>query len=508
MITAQGWTFRHAGRRHDAVRDLTFRIDDGERVLLLGPSGAGKSTLLRALAGVLGDSEDGQEQGHLLIDGRHPTRVRGRVGLVQQDPQANVILGRVGDDVAFGCENLGIERDLIWPRVRRALDLVSLHLPLDHPTTSLSGGQRQRLGIAGALAMSGAQPGGILLLDEPTANLDPAGVADVHDAVATVCAESSPTLVVVEHRVDTWLDLVDRVIVLTPGGLLADGTPQEVLTGYRDELLDAGVWVPGAGSGLDPLPPHSGSPLLEGRDLTVGWTDDHPVLEHLELAIPEATSTVITGPNGVGKSTTALTLAGLLAPMAGQVVAAPRLVPPPRPRRRLGFADRRHQPAPDPSTWTSTELVTRIGTVFQDPEHEFVATSVRDELAAGPAALGLPGAEVRARVDDLLARLHLQGLAGANPFTLSGGEKRRLSVATVLATGPRVIFLDEPTFGQDRATWLDLVELVRDLVEQGRAVVSVTHDEEYARVMAQHTVHVDSSGIHVAPSDAGPGSAA
>ncbi|HEX5859073.1 MAG TPA: ABC transporter ATP-binding protein, partial [Microbacterium sp.] len=181
-VDARGWGWRHAGRRAWAVRDATFRIEPGERVLLLGASGSGKSTLVHGLAGVLGGHEEGESAGELLVDGRPPAQARGRAGLVLQDPDAQVILARVGDDVAFGCENLGVPRDEIWPRVRRALDAVGLDVALDRPTKALSGGQKQRLALAGVIAM---RPG-VILLDEPTANLDPAGVTEVRDAVARV----------------------------------------------------------------------------------------------------------------------------------------------------------------------------------------------------------------------------------------------------------------------------------------------------------------------------------
>ncbi|HYH76843.1 MAG TPA: ABC transporter ATP-binding protein, partial [Arthrobacter sp.] len=175
-VTARGWGWRHAGRPRPAVHALDLDIRPGERVLLLGPSGAGKSTLLHALAGVLGDvNDDGDsdESGSLLVDGASPRERRGRAGLMQQDPETQVVLSRLGDDVAFGAENLAVPRDAIWTRVHEALDDVGLsHLPLDHATSALSGGQKQRLALAGILAM---RPG-LLLLDEPTANLDPAGV--------------------------------------------------------------------------------------------------------------------------------------------------------------------------------------------------------------------------------------------------------------------------------------------------------------------------------------------
>ncbi len=245
-LRAEGWGWQHADRSQPAVHGLDLQIDPGERVLLLGPSGAGKSTFLHAAAGLLGDELDAEEFGTLLLDGAAPARQRGRVGLMQQDPDAQVVLSRIGDDVAFGAENLAVPRELIWPRVRAALDAVGLELPLDQVTGKLSGGQKQRLGLAGLLAM---QPG-LLLLDEPTANLDPAGVLDVRDAVLRSVERSGATLVVVEHRVAVWLEVVDRIVVLGgPGqGVLFDGTPEKILDDRfqaRASLRAAGVWLPG-----------------------------------------------------------------------------------------------------------------------------------------------------------------------------------------------------------------------------------------------------------------------
>ncbi|MCA0218073.1 MAG: energy-coupling factor ABC transporter ATP-binding protein [Actinobacteria bacterium] len=467
QVSASGWGWRPAARLAWALRGLDLSIAPGERVLLLGESGAGKSTFLRALAGVLAPDE-GDAEGSLLIDGAAPAP--GRAGLVLQDPDSQVILARVGDDVAFGCENLGVVRDEIWSRVRHSLDEVGLRVSLDRSTANLSGGQKQRLALAGVLAMGP----GLLLLDEPTANLDPQGVTEVRDAVGRVLDATGATLVVVEHRVAVWQDLVDRVIVLGPDGLIADGSPTAVLDRQGADLASRGIWVPGHPPTRPVRRPRPVAQIeLSARALNVGRT--HAVLEGVELDVSSARGLAITGPNGSGKSTLGLTLAGLLPPVAGELAASDDL--------RRGIP-------PRPWKWRSRDLLTRIGTVFQEPEHQFLAPTVRAELAIGPRALKLPQAEVDARVSDLLERLRLTHLAAANPFTLSGGEKRRLSVATVLATRPRLLVLDEPTFGQDSRTWSELVTILAELIDDGSGLVMMTHDTELVATLADVTLEL------------------
>ena len=440
-------------------------------MLLLGESGAGKSTLLRALAGVLAPDE-GDAEGSLLIDGAAPAP--GRAGLVLQDPDSQVILARVGDDVAFGCENLGVARDEIWSRVRHSLDEVGLAVPLDRATANLSGGQKQRLALAGVLAMRPR----LLLLDEPTANLDPQGVTEVRDAVGRVLDATGATLVVVEHRVAVWQDLVDRVIVLGTDGLIADGSPTEVLDRRGADLAARGIWVPGHPPARPARRPRPAAQIeLTARALSVDRTGTEPqaVLEGVQLDVSSAQGLAVTGPNGSGKSTLGLSLAGLLPPVAGELTASDDL--------RRGIP-------PRPWRWRSRDLLTRIGTVFQEPEHQFLAPTVRAELAIGPRALNLPQAEIDARVGELLDRLRLTHLAEANPFTLSGGEKRRLSVATVLATRPRLLVLDEPTFGQDSRTWSELVTILAELIDDGSGLVMMTHDSELVATLADATLEL------------------
>lgn len=473
-VDVEGWGWRYAGRRLPATRDVNLVIEPGERVLLLGASGAGKSTLLAGMAGLLGDSDEGEVTGRIDVDGAPPEGQRGRIGLVLQDPEAGVVLSKVGDDVAFGCENLGVPAAQIPARVAEAVASVGLDVPLDRSTKALSGGQKQRLALAGVLAM---RPG-LLLLDEPTANLDPDGVAEVRASVERVVEEGGTTLVLIEHRTAVWADLMTRVVVLAPGGgLLADGPPDRVFADHGAALAAAGVWVPGRPVDLPVL-----APILEPTDaalaatgLSIGRERRVAVASGLDVVVPAGAGTVVTGPNGAGKSTLALTLAGLLPEQSGEVVAAAELAA--RGVRR-------------PSKWRSTELLTRIGTVFQEPEHQFLAPTLRDELAVGPKALRMSPSQIDAIVDELLLRLDLGPLALANPFTLSGGQKRRLSVATVLAASPSVIVLDEPTFGQDRRGWSELVALLQREIARGRTVVAVTHDADVVRHLGQHRVRL------------------
>jgi energy-coupling factor transport system ATP-binding protein len=314
----------------------------------------------------------------------------------------------------------------------------------------------------------------VLLLDEPTSMLDREATAGVAGLVKDLVDRTGSGVLVVEHRVSTWLDVVDRVVVLEAGGgVVADGPASAVLDRQGAALAAAGVWVPGR------MPQVSrtrrggiaGDLLLRAHDLQVSRRGRvTPVLDGVQVEVRAGTATALTGPNGVGKSTLALVLGGLARPSAGDLTAGPLL--------RDGLDE------PAPSRWRPRDLVRRIGSVFQDPRHQFVAGTVAEELAVGPKRAGASPEQTSARVDELLERLRLVTLARANPFTLSGGEQRRLSVATALATRPRLLVLDEPTFGQDAVTWAELARLLAEVVADGAAVVAATHDEALVEALA------------------------
>jgi energy-coupling factor transporter ATP-binding protein EcfA2 len=452
-LAARGLGVRHASRRAWALTGVDLVVEPGERVLLTGASGSGKSTLLAAVAGLL-EAEGTEVVGELTVDGADPRAARGRLGMLAQDPDSQLVMTRAGDDVAFGLENAGLPPDLIWPRVDEALAAVGFPYGRDRPTQALSGGEKQRLVLAGALAR---RPG-LLLLDEPTAQLDNPGAALVRGAVERATADRRTTVLVVDHDAEPWLPLVDRVVELRPDGLIEHGP------GWHPVARAAGLALPSA----------PGGPVLltvDGAGFAYRGTTE-AALRPVDAVVRGGRALAVTGPNGTGKSTLALLLAGLRAPTTGRVTAAGELAA----GVRKGYDE--------PHRWAAGELVSRIGTVFQHPEQQFLTGRLHDELALGPLRSGEHAAAARATAEELLERLGLSAFAEANPFTLSGGQQRRLSVATALATSPQVLVLDEPTFGQDAATWRELVTLLAEQRARGCAVVTVTHDRDLVEVLA------------------------
>lgn len=524
-IELNNFSWHHPGRPEPVISGLNLTINPGEKVLLLGTSGAGKSTLLHAIAGVLHDDDGESAGGTITINGQAPAEARGTAGMMQQDPESSIVMATVGNDVAFGPENLRVPREEIWGRVTEALTAVGLNdLPLDHPSSALSGGQKQRLGLAGILSM---HPGA-MILDEPTANLDPSGVQEVRDSILTAAEATGATLLVVEHRVSIWAPHMDRIIVLGTGGTIThDGAPDTVLTEARQELIDAGVWVPnyvprapqtgeavtGEAAGGDN---EGGEALLRAENLSItraqptpkqrrarrhtikrlGDTPapapvDLPVLRGgINLTLHAGEHLSVLGPNGAGKSTLALTLAGLLTAPDGTLTATDAL----RNYDGGNHGERENRAHWDVPTWTPAQMLSRIGYVFQEPEYQFIRGTVREELELGPRRLAaltrepLNEAELTERTNTLAHHLRLNHLLDANPFTLSGGEKRRLSVASALATAPKILILDEPTFGQDARTWAELVDLIRELLANGTAVISITHDEDYTAALGGKSI--------------------
>lgn len=473
-LETQHLTVRYPRTPRPALRDLSLHIAPGETVLLLGPSGGGKSTLALTLTGLIPHNIFARVEGAVRVDDLDPLNaspgaVAARVGLLLQDPEASFATLTVEDELAFGLENLRVSPAEMPARIQAALEQVGLPHYRTRRLDTLSGGEMQRIALAALLAMRPPA----LILDEPTANLDLRATRDFFAILADL--KGCHTILLIEHKLDACLHLADRVILLDEqGGLLAQGNPLPTLERHLPQVLQAGIWVP---PHLDPraqaaperdFPPLVDSPpavAVEG--LTFAYPGRPPVLRNLSFTIPQGDFVALVGPNGAGKSTLALHLMGLLPPpQAGQVWL---------------FGERLERLSPE-------ALTERVGYVFQNPEHQFVTERVWDELAYGPRVRRWPEERVRQVVEDLLARFRLTEHAERNPFTLSQGQKRRLSVGTMLAVGQRLLILDEPTFGQDRNTAYALMDLLRDLNRQGVTVLMITHDMRFVREYARRVL--------------------
>ena len=392
-----------------------------------------------------------------------------------QDPSTQLVMERVEDDVAFGLENRGWARPAMVARVPAALAEVGLDGLERRRSRRLSGGQQQRLALAGALA---PEPG-LLVLDEPTANLDPGSAAALFERLAAIRTRGDATIVLVEHHVDDAWPLADVVLALDDVGRPIDvGRPDRVAARSGASMQAAGIWLPAAigRSSATRLPSPEpvrdaagSSPVLTARNLRFGYDPALPVVRDVSLAIRAGERVALVGPNGSGKSTLARLLVGLLRPDHGTIELA----------------------GAEPWRLSPAELARRAGYVFQEPERQFLARTVADEVG-----LGLTDLECE-RVPELMRRLDLplEEFGPRSPYRLSGGEQRRLSLACVLVRRPSVLVLDEPTFGQDRLGYEGLLDILREHLDHGACLVAATHDRRFVDDVATRVIELDDGWI-------------
>jgi energy-coupling factor transport system ATP-binding protein len=463
---------------------VSFDLPAGHTMLVVGPSGSGKSTLALAIGGLIPRDIPAAMGGHLALDDREirslePTAVAARVGMVWQDPDSQLVMERVEDDVAFGLENRAWPVRAMRARVPEALDEVGLHGLWRARTRRLSGGEQQRLALAGTLA---PRPG-VLVLDEPTANLDPAGAAAFMERLARLRAERSTTIVLIEHLVEAAWPLADVILALDGEGRPIDfGIPSDIERRSAVRLRDAGIWLPAAVErqipGAAPSAPRrwpisegmaEQAPLIMASNLRFGFDRSEPVIRDVHVRIDRGERVALVGPNGSGKSTLAKLLVGLLRPDMGSVLLR----------------------GDDPARLRPAELARRASYVFQDPERQFLAQTVEEEVLLGLRFVERPAARI------LMGRigLPLERFGRRNPYRLSGGEQRRLSLATALVRSPAVLVLDEPTFGQDRFGYEGLLEILDERLDAGATLVAATHDQRFVADATSRSIELDGGWI-------------
>lgn len=483
-ISFNHFTFQYDAQAEATLKDISFDIAKGEKVLILGPSGSGKSTLAQCLNGIIPNIHKGQAKGQVRIDGQDIFNQSiydksQSVSTVLQDPDGQFIGLTVAEDLAFALENDCADQSEMKDKVAlwaERLDLTSL---LNHRPQDLSGGQKQRVSLAGVLIDESP----ILLFDEPLANLDPKSGQGTIDLIDKIHEEVGATTIIIEHRLeDVLYRPVDRILLVNKGELLFNGRPDELLSstlllenGIRDPLyltvlrqlgfdttraqnlsqLDAldlsGLGIPD--SVLRDKTETSTDSILKVEGLSVSYGDNPAVIEDMSFSLKKGERLAIVGKNGAGKSTLAKALCGFV-PSQGQLIYKGR----------------------DISQDSIAERSERIGFVLQNPNQMISQTMIFDEVALGLRLRGIEETEVEERVHEVLKTCGLYSFRKWPISALSFGQKKRVTIASILVLKPEIIILDEPTAGQDYKTYTDIMNFLDSLQKQGHTIVMITHD--------------------------------
>lgn len=499
-IELKNVTYKYDAEAEPVLKDVSFKVETGEFVLIVGASGSGKTTLCQTFNGIIPGMLGGELMGEIIVDDKEVLELdlkdmANSIGMVFQDPDGQLCNVYVEDEVAFAPENLMIAPDEIRERVTTALNQVGMADFRQRKVFEMSGGQKQKVGVASILSM---QPH-ILVLDNATANLDPQATKDVFDLMKKLYEEKKHTIVVVESKIDDLIHLVDRLVVMDEGRIICDGPPQQVLQENGKKLKELGLWLPeitelaleleAEGYRFESFPlsvqdayeqmnddwayvssrrPNKNEQKQEDaiavKNLSYQYINGTKALKKVDFSIQKGDFVAILGTNGSGKTTLIKHLMGILS----------------APKRTIKVN------GVDTAKKTLLDMTDDVGFVFQNPEHQFVADTVLEEVVYSLRVRH--NLEVGAALTEELVRIGMEALEqikladakDKNPFMLSGGEKRRLSVISSLILGQDIVILDEPTTGQDYASATKLLELCHDLHQQGKTVILVTHDVRLA----------------------------
>jgi energy-coupling factor transporter ATP-binding protein EcfA2 len=507
-ISVKNVTYTYPEQDTPALKDVSLEVEKGEYLVIMGRNGAGKTTLCVLLNGVIPNVLGGKMRGRTEVMGldtrrHHVYEMAQYVGIVLQDPEAQLFTSNVRSEAAFAAENLGIPREEMIERIEWTLEVVRLQEFVKRAPSHLSGGQKQRLAIAAGLVMRPS----VLVLDEPTSQLDPIGAQEVFSVLRDLNQDLGMTIVISTHKSEHAARYADRIVVLDQGQIVARGTPARVFS--QVELLDR-IYVqvpavtrvewdlgealgkdrPGKGILLEdtqaslsklldergivrqsvvvskpppPTPPMPEEPYIVFKDVSFQYPGtDQKALDGISISVGKGEFVGIIGQNGAGKTTLVKQIIGLLKPTRGQIIVNGK----------------------DVAEESVEDMARTVGLVLQNPDAQLFAMSVAEEVAFGCTNLGLPQEEVAQRVDHALAATRLEEFREVYPFNLSFGDRRKLSVAAVVSMEPEVLIFDEPTTGQDYRGRRELADIAKRLNEMGRTVLMVTHDMD---LIAEYT---------------------
>ena len=484
MIELKDFSFQYKAQSEPTLKNLNLTIYKGEKVLIVGPSGSGKSTIGQCLNGIIPNIYKGTSSGQFLIQGKEALDLSiyeksHLVSTVLQDTDGQFIGLSVAEDLAFALENDMVELGTMKERVQSWAERLDLMKLLDHRPQDLSGGQKQRVSLAGVLIDESP----ILLFDEPLANLDPKSGQDIIDLIDQIHEEQGTTTIIIEHRLeDVLYRPVDRVILINQGQVLFNGRPDDLLrttllaeNGIREPLYLTTLRQLGQDinqlehldrledielTGVNCSIPEASftktgeaEELLKLEQISFAYQENHPILKNISLTIPKGQRLAIIGKNGAGKSTLAKAICGFIT-TEGQYTSR----------------------GEDIKQESVKERAERVGYVLQNPNQMISSNMIFDEVALGLRLRGVAEEDIKERVYQALKTCGLYEFRKWPISALSYGQKKRVTIASILVLGPEILVLDEPTAGQDQRNYTDIMEFLDSLQEKGHTIVMITHD--------------------------------
>ena len=491
IIEFKDYTFKYRSLVEPTLRHVNLTINAGEKVLIVGPSGSGKSTLAHCINGLVPFSFPGESTGSLTVSGKDPAKegifgMSKLVGTVLQDTDGQFIGLTVAEDIAFALENDCVPQEELFQRVDEVAETVDVKFLLDHAPTELSGGQKQRVSMAGVMI----DDVDILLFDEPLANLDPATGKRAIDLIDKISKTTGKTVLIIEHRLEDALYRdVDRIVVVGEGEIVADMKPDELLCtdvlekeGIREPLYITALKHAGCTVKPETMPQHIESmelapyrervqgwfqkaelpperqrteSMLEVEGVSFSYVPGKKVLQDINFRIEKGEMVSIVGKNGAGKSTLSNLICGFITPNSGKILLE----------------------GEDISGLSIKERGEVIGLVMQNPNQMISKPMIFDEVALGLAVRGVPEEEIKERVHETLKICGLYPFRNWPVSALSFGQKKRVTIASILVMNPRVLILDEPTAGQDFRHYTEIMEFLKDINERlGITIIMITHD--------------------------------